>query len=226
MQQTMSSSALVRLYDNRAKVYDSLMGRARYASSIRTIIDSLSVRLRPRARILDLGCGTGLATAALADRFSRASIVGVDCSEQMLRICHAKFPGVELVVGDFNNGQGLRSFTSGRRVRLRDGSFDLIISTGAVSEYGLLDSVVPMVYSLLRDRGVFVNIGIKRNLINMMSGIVWRFHPKSRTRFISACRDSGFARVDVISIPWKLFPTNCLKYAVKAVKQPLTPIRP
>lgn len=36
------------------------------------------------ARVVDLGCGPGHLTAMLADRFERASVEGVDCSDTML----------------------------------------------------------------------------------------------------------------------------------------------
>lgn len=42
------------------------------------------VSARPRARIIDLGCGTGELTAALADRFPGAEVLGVDSSAAML----------------------------------------------------------------------------------------------------------------------------------------------
>jgi trans-aconitate 2-methyltransferase len=51
-------------------------------------------------RILDLGCGSGLATQALAEVFPGAEIVGVDISANMLAAAARKLPGVRFVQGD------------------------------------------------------------------------------------------------------------------------------
>ena len=42
------------------------------------------VQPRPEMRIVDLGCGTGMWSADLAERFDAASVLGVDLSESML----------------------------------------------------------------------------------------------------------------------------------------------
>src|SRR3954467_13779005 len=51
-------------------------------------------------RILDLACGTGISTAAIARRFPRARIVGVELREEYLALARrklARLPNVELV---------------------------------------------------------------------------------------------------------------------------------
>lgn len=47
------------------------------------------VRIEPQ-RVLDLGCGTGASLTALQERYPRASLIGVDISEPMLRAAQAK----------------------------------------------------------------------------------------------------------------------------------------
>jgi len=206
------------LYAGKAATYDWVMNQARYSSAIRTILRTLSARMRPDARILDLGCGTGLGIAALIHRFSACNIVGVDCSPEMLQICRRKFPDVRLLVGDFNNGAKFIDLRTDRRASLRRGSFDLVVSTGAVSEYGMLETVIPMIYRLTRKKGLFINVGIKHNLLNRMFGRIWGFHPKGKTAFIQACRACGFTDVQSVNLPWRLFPTNILKFVVTARK--------
>jgi SAM-dependent methyltransferase len=44
------------------------------------------------ARILDLGTGTGAAATWLAERFPEAEVVGVDVSEEMIRIARGEIP--------------------------------------------------------------------------------------------------------------------------------------
>jgi len=51
--------------------------------------------------LLDLGCGTGSITLAMADRMAPgARIAGVDLSPKMIAIARARAPGLEWAVGD------------------------------------------------------------------------------------------------------------------------------
>ena len=51
-------------------------------------------------RILDLGCGAGLSTLALAEAFPKAEIVGVDLSPDMLASAAKRVPSARFVEGD------------------------------------------------------------------------------------------------------------------------------
>ena len=73
--------------------------------------------IRPRNRVLDVGCGTGVLTAALAE--AGAEAVGIDASEPYLEGArrHRPHPNITYELGDV------------RRMRFADGSFDGAIST-------------------------------------------------------------------------------------------------
>lgn len=80
------------------------------------------------ARILDFGCGSGASTAILAREFPEASIVGVELSDDLLRIAKARA-----------DHYGLRSVefrTSASETELPDGlgDFDLVVMS-AVYEH-------------------------------------------------------------------------------------------
>ena len=56
-----------------------------------------------RLKVIELGCGTGITTKALLQKFPDAEITGVDYAEEMLMLCEEKFPQVTLLHGDFNH---------------------------------------------------------------------------------------------------------------------------
>ena len=205
-------------YDKVAKSYDTLMEKARYNCTIRRLVSSFTEDVSGKARILDLGCGTGFATEVLTQKLPEAEICGLDYSIEMLKICRRRIPSIQLMVGDFNDETTICSMDDGKPVKLNDDSFDFIISTGAVTEYGDLERVIPLVRRLLVSGGTFVNVGLKKNLVNMVSGMVWHFRPKSIGTVMSSCVRYGFQTVQRVPIPWKLFPTSCLKYAIRAKK--------
>ena len=62
-------------------------------------LDELAARLPDGGRVLDLGCGNGAKIARLAGSFD---LVGVDFSQEQLRLGRAKVPEATLVAGDFS----------------------------------------------------------------------------------------------------------------------------
>jgi trans-aconitate methyltransferase len=62
----------------------------------KALLDLLSPQ--PGETILDLGCGSGQLTAAIAQ--SGASVIGLDSSSEMLAEARAKFPQIDFRLGD------------------------------------------------------------------------------------------------------------------------------
>jgi ubiquinone/menaquinone biosynthesis C-methylase UbiE len=93
-------------FDIVAGTYDKLVQRnPGYMDHLRVSADRLQLPDGGRGlRLLDLCCGTGLSTAALAAAFPFATIVGLDASEGMLDVARHK-PGlssdrITFVAGD------------------------------------------------------------------------------------------------------------------------------
>jgi ubiquinone/menaquinone biosynthesis C-methylase UbiE len=88
-------------FDRVARTYDLLTGmNPGYRRHLRMSTERME--LREDARILDLCCGTGLSTQAIADVYPRAEIVGLDASEGMLEVARRKTIArrVAFVLGD------------------------------------------------------------------------------------------------------------------------------
>lgn len=215
----MEESLKIReMYDKRASAYDSLLKKWRYHYTVRKILGSIDIDISKNARILDIGCGTGLATEILSSRFANAKLTGLDYSEEMLYLYKERFPRVEIISGDFNGGKIFYRFDDRKKVKLNNRSFDLVVSTGAVSEYGKKDVVIPLIYRLLHDGGIFVNIGIRKNIMSAMTGKVWKYKPMGRKELIDACEKNGFSDIEEVKLSWDHFPSNITKFVLKAVK--------
>jgi trans-aconitate 2-methyltransferase len=73
----------------------------------RPSVDLLArIPLRKYDRIVDLGCGAGLSTKALAEHYPDSDLVGVDKSEDMLAAARARLPGVHFLQGDVAHWAG------------------------------------------------------------------------------------------------------------------------
>jgi SAM-dependent methyltransferase len=133
---------------SRGDFYHSVRLAAGYAFSRppvhREIIRVLQDRLgqpRPVARALDIGCGAGLSSAALAP--VARTVVGLEPALPMLAHRHAVAPGAWFVAGRAED------------LPFADASFDLVTAAGAIN-YTNLDGFLPELARVLAPSGVFV----------------------------------------------------------------------
>lgn len=207
-----------KLYNKRAKSYDFLMGIVRYPATLRAFLKFIASEMPKNSKILDLGCGTGLATRPLAKMLPKAEITGLDFSEGMIKIYESSFPNSKSVIGDFNDEKTFRAYPKGAIIKFPDSYFDLIISTGALSEYGDMNKVIPFIYRKLKKNGVLINIGVNDGPLSKITGFFWGYKTTGKKKFFKACREHGFAEVNHIRIPFRFFPNNYWRYIAKARK--------
>ncbi len=93
-------------------------------------------------RILDLACGTGISTAAIARRFPRAHIVGVELRDEYLSIARRKLSRVEFVLSSAEDYRSTQPFDC--------------ITSSYLAKYADLPRLVPQCREMLRDGGVLL----------------------------------------------------------------------
>jgi ubiquinone/menaquinone biosynthesis C-methylase UbiE len=81
-------------FDALASDYEA--GRIGYSNDVYNAL--VSYGLSPKHKILDLGCGTGLASGPLAE--NDFDVTGIDTSEAMLAVAKATYPSGTWVPGD------------------------------------------------------------------------------------------------------------------------------
>ena len=121
MMQT-NSSTEKRDFDKEAAFWDENPGRVRLAKDIAHAI-SKQIILRPEMNIMDFGCGTGLLSLHLQS--SVGSVTGVDSSQKMLAIFHAKIAKLGL-----GNVHTVHTDPDGRDTLT--GKYDLVVSSMAL----------------------------------------------------------------------------------------------
>jgi trans-aconitate methyltransferase len=134
------------LYDGRhAFVYE-------YGRELAALLDP-----GPGERILDLGCGTGHLTQAIAD--AGAEVVGLDASADMVECARREHPGLTFVEAD------ARAFAL-------EPAFDAIFSNAALHWIGEPGTVAARVAAHLRPGGRFVaEFGGKGNVATMLAAL-------------------------------------------------------
>jgi len=108
-------------YDRVAEEWDRLYTDPRAFAEDRWTFAQIEKFGADRGRVLDLGCGTGLALRYL--RVSPARYLGVDISRGMLDVAKKNFPKYRFEYGDM------------QATELQSASFDSVISTYAAFSY-------------------------------------------------------------------------------------------
>ena len=112
---------------------------------------------KPGERILDMGCGTGHLTAQIAE--SGAEVVGIDSSEDMVRVASENYPHIRFKVAD------ARSLPF-------DGEFDAVFSNAVLHWVRPPEAVVDSVRRALRPGGRFVaEFGGENNIRTIMTAV-------------------------------------------------------
>jgi demethylmenaquinone methyltransferase/2-methoxy-6-polyprenyl-1,4-benzoquinol methylase len=136
------------MFDRIAPVYDAMNRLMTAGLDRRWRRETASAVVRPRARVLDVGCGTGdLALAALAEG---GRVTGVDFSERMLERAREKSGEIEWVPGD------------ALALPFADGSFDAATVGFGIRNLANLDRGLAELHRVLRRDGRLAILEITR----------------------------------------------------------------
>jgi malonyl-CoA O-methyltransferase len=136
------NDSILRRFDAAAATYEGHAGpQFRVARDLAARVLALSPRLAPE--VLEIGCGTGFLTDALAPGLPGCRWLATDLAPNMVAACARRnLPGVVLRVMD------------GEFPDLPERSFDLIVSSLAVQWFGDLAAGLTRLHGLLRPGGV------------------------------------------------------------------------
>jgi ubiquinone/menaquinone biosynthesis C-methylase UbiE len=124
-------------YDHRYHQYNQL--------TLSRAVDAL--RLSGTERVLDVGCGTGELERLIHERHSRATLVGLDMTPQMLEVAREKFQGVAEVT--FSLGQA-------ESLPFAPEDFDAVVSCNMLHHVQSVDGLLRECARVLRPRGRLV----------------------------------------------------------------------
>lgn len=152
-----------------------------------TVEDAILGRLKPQARVLDVGCANGRLTVALAQR-SGARVVGVDISDVL-------FPSARRAAREAGVGRRMRCVKGDahRMLFVRDGVFDAAIVVDTLHHLERPHEVLKEVYRVLTPSGWVMIAEMERKPQEPARTCV-RF---SRDELVDLLLHAGFRGVEV-----------------------------
>lgn len=155
-----------KAYDGYAARYDSLLSENLINAHMRSVMTALEgATFRPGERLLELGCGTGDEAIELASR--GCDVVGIDPSEQMIRVAREKAASRRLP-GSLRFQVGYARDLATVLSEESNASFAGGFSSFALSYEPDLEMVRTGLVRLIRPGGVFLAA-----TMNRLSGIEW-----------------------------------------------------
>ncbi len=152
-------------FDHEASAYDnskaSQFAKQSYPYMLNTL---MPIRFET---VLDVGCGTGSLLYEILDHKPQVKAVGVDFSEEMLKVARDKLPKrVELIKGDME------------AIPIENKRFDLVIATDILRYCSNPQIVAREMYRVLKIGGKIVlsdfctvnSLGIIKNIFNPSGG--------------------------------------------------------
>lgn len=122
-----ADAGMQRLFNRIAPEWDRIRADPIYRDAFVDGLDLLESHAQEGPQwtnVLDLACGTGLATQVLVDRYPTASITGIDIADEMVTRAAVQVPDAEFVVG------------SSGSLPFDDDTFDLITSLDGIHDIG------------------------------------------------------------------------------------------
>jgi tRNA (cmo5U34)-methyltransferase len=176
-----------RYFGSMAESYDSLIRRAvpRYDEMLSRLIDYLP----PSASsILELGCGTGNLSLALAERYPEASLTFLDAAPEMLETTRARLEEKHAAA----LGRARFIEATFEKIGPALGSFDLIVSS--ISLHHVLDkaALYRNIYALVAPGGTF-------RFSDQLRGGTEAIHQLNWQRWLEFCRSRGNCSEDEVT---------------------------
>lgn len=194
-----------------ARWYDILLSVNGYRHGIKKFFGRIPLLLPVSPKILDVGCGTGLISEVLLDKFPSAQIIALDINKKMIEQFRQKIARWPL-----SKQQRLKVGVEDLFKFSAVDKFDLIV-TGGVLESVPLQQAILHLKSLLAPGGFFLNIALKKNWITRyLLGRAFNIRPYTLEENREALLMGGFAKIDILPFRFVEFPVNFLKISLIA----------
>jgi tRNA (cmo5U34)-methyltransferase len=174
-------------FGSMAEGYDSLIRRAvpRYDEMLDRLVDYLPTSA---ARVLELGCGTGNLSLALAERYPEAALTFVDAAPEMLEVTRARLESASPAPAA--RARFIRSVFEQLDTGL--GPFDLVTSSISLHHVRDKESLYRNIYAMVAPGGTF-------RFSDQLRGATPAIHELNWRRWLEFCRSPAHCSEDEVA---------------------------
>lgn len=174
-------------FGSMAEGYDSLIRRAvpRYDEMLERLVDYLPLSA---ANVLELGCGTGNLSLALAERYTEASLTFLDAAPEMLAVTRARLESA--YPASVRRARFVCSVFE--EIDKSLGPFDLVTSSISLHHVKDKESLYRNIYALLSIRGTF-------RFSDQLRGVTAEIHELNWRRWLEFCRTPAHCSEDEVT---------------------------
>lgn len=146
----MSSDQTISYCASVARSFEQARAHTDHEEVLKCILNTLASNFQAKhdVQILDLGCGTGLLTIPLAERYPFAQFIGADRSQAMLDIASKK-AGANKVRWELQDALSLS---------YPNNSIDVVLMSNLLHHFQNPQDVVEQAVRILKPNGVIVNV--------------------------------------------------------------------
>jgi len=210
-------------YGPVAEFYDSFLALSGFKVAVNGFLDRMDFNLPSRPRILDAGCGTGLLSFYLAQRFPDSEIYASDVDVKML--CEMerllkKDGGANIAIyeSDLKTPERLSEPRSHEVLTLPPDFFDLIAVSGALEHVPLAETAAKL-SRLLKPGGIFFNLAMRKDAAGAILALMYEVKPYTLQEMRRAFEEAGLEAISVHRLSAEDFPANLSRVAILARKK-------
>lgn len=150
------------MFDEISNYYDKMNNFISFGSHfILKILVIQELQITPHARILDICCGTGDFTKIISKLYQHTKIIGIDFSQNMLKLAKKKNPKGVFLQGDATN------------LPFKENEFDYITMSFGLRNIENRSKALEEAYRILKQGGKFLQLDFgKHNKISKIFDIV------------------------------------------------------
>lgn len=183
----MKATTASRYFGSMAESYDSLIRRAvpRYDEMLSRLVDYLP---ESASSILELGCGTGNLSLALAERYPEATLTVLDAAPEMLETTRERLERKHPSVAR----RARFVETSFEKIDSALGSFDVVASSISLHHVKDKAALYRNIYTLVAPSGTF-------RFSDQLRGGTVAIHELNWKRWLEFCRSRGNCSEDEVT---------------------------
>lgn len=163
------------LYTKVAHLYGLSMRLTGLSRSLEHYVHRLPLNLPPKAKILDVACGTGVLGIAFKKSFPDCNVLATDLEETFLQrvrrdLRRHRIHSDEFTLGlaDISSPETVHVTETRERIFLEPERFDVVVIGGALGYSRNVEETIHRLLKLIKPGGYFIDIEMQENLCARM----------------------------------------------------------